>query len=104
MAGDIREGNGVRLTMLMALLAMAGCGTNSGFAGKQMKNGGPVRIERLGTMTTSDFVAEERCNSKQILWCTTRSGAKSCQCVYTKQAEDRVRRITSQMERLSAPH
>lgn len=94
----------MRLTMLMALLAMAGCGTNSGFAGKQMKNGGPVRIERLGTMTTSDFVDERSCNSKQILWCTTRSGAQSCQCVYTKQAEDRVRRMTGQMNHLRSPH
>jgi len=103
MARDIEEGNGVQIAILMTLLLVAGCGSNSGFAGKQTKNGGPVRIERLGTMTTTDRVAERSCNRRQVLWCHRLAGAQHCQCTYVKQAEDRVRRMTGQTDRLRTP-
>lgn len=96
MAGDIRRGNDVRMTILIVLLAMAGCGSNSGLAGKESKHGTPVRIERLGTMTTAELVEERSCHPKQIHWCANRAGRQQCECVFPKRVENRVRRLTGQ--------
>lgn len=103
MAGDIEQGDGVRITILMTVLVVAGCGTNAGITGKQQKHGGPVRIERLGTTTTTDLVDERSCSRRQVLWCDRRVGPQRCQCIYMKQAEDRVRRMTGQTDRLRTP-
>lgn len=85
----------MRLTAVIIFLAMAGCATgpDSDLSGRYIKNGGPVRYERLGSVTDTNLGDQTRCLSKQVMWCA--GGEESCKCMYVHQAEDRLRRLTS---------
>jgi hypothetical protein len=85
------------LSGLVVLLAMTGCaiGPGDGLDGRQKKNGGVVRYERLGASTGQEIPGEWRCGAKQVKWCS--GDADRCGCVDDHIAQDRVRRMTRQL-------
>ena len=88
------------LLAMTATIAIAGCATSPGSApgANALNPDEPVRVERLGSITTAELPQEKRCNSKQVKWCS--DGDKGCRCVYKHVARDRLRRMEDQMRNL----
>ncbi len=86
----------MRILSVIIVLFVSGCATDSGgeISGKQLKNGGPVRYERLGTVTSVDMLAELHCGDKRVQWCAVRGRQQACRCMNIHQAQDQVRRMT----------
>lgn len=92
----------MRTAVVIMVVALAGCGTGqSGFSGKHSKNGGPLRVERLGVVTTSELPAERQCGARAVRWCSDRGDRAACACIPVQQAKDRVRRLARQMQQQS---
>ena len=88
----------MRVFLVIIILLVTGCATDSGgeISGKQLKNGGPVRYERLGTVTRIDTPTELQCGEKRVKWCGVRGKEQSCQCLHIHRAQDQVRRMMGQ--------
>lgn len=85
----------MKIAVIILTLILSGCA--SGLAGKQAKNGGPERVERLGMMTSS--ARSEMCSDKQVRWCARRGRVANCQCILVQDAKQRVRQLAEQMRR-----
>lgn len=83
----------------MVVMAIAGCATGSSgeLSGRHGKNGGQASVERLGSITSAALPGELRCGSKQVMWCADGRSREACQCLYVREAQDRVRRMADQM-------
>lgn len=91
--------------MMLSMFLLAGCaGSQTDLAGKHGKNGGPVRVERLGIMTTSELPADGQCRAREVRWCSSRGRGVNCQCVLVQEAKDRVRRLATQMRNRANVH
>jgi hypothetical protein len=94
----------MRVILVIALLAIAGCASNQGLSGKHSKNSSVMRYERFGTATSYGLPGETKCGSKQVQWCTSGSHGETCKCVYAHEASDRVRRMADQLKRAQFPN
>ena len=91
----------MRLLIIGMLLALAGCASGPGeLSGKQSKNGGPVRYERLGVVTDRNVPMDAQCGRQQVMWCNTKLNERTCACVYRQEARERTERLTHQMRQL----
>lgn len=88
----------MRVLLVVIGLLISGCATDVGrtMSGDQTKNGGPIRLERLGTVTSVDITTGPRCRPSQVNWCTLRGGKENCQCLHIRAAEEKVRRMVGQ--------
>lgn len=88
----------MRIPSALIFLFIGGCAAN-GFSGAHQKNGGPVRMERLGAMTFTDVPLATVCPARQVSWCTERLGRLDCACVDVREAERRVQRMAGETDR-----
>ena len=89
----------MRIMQVIVLLATAGCASDPELSGKHRKNDSVMRYERSGTTTGYGIPAAMKCGRRQVQWCTSGSHGKTCKCVYTHEAADRVRRMADQLSR-----
>jgi hypothetical protein len=84
--------------LVLLVLTIAGCATDPAgeLSGRHAKNGSPVPVERLGSVTSSALPTELQCGSKQVMWCAGGRVRSACQCVQIREAQDRVRRFAAQ--------
>jgi len=79
--------------LILGLLVLAGCAAQDGerLAGRQQKDEGPIRVERLGTLAVLDKEQPFVCAAEQVMWCAGGEPAASadCRCVYVDRAERR---------------
>ena len=91
----------MRLWIIGIGLALAGCATGTGeLSGKQSKNGGPVRYERLGVVTKTNVPLEARCGREQVTWCEVKAGRSNCACVHRQDARQRTERLARGLTQL----
>ena len=85
----------MRVLFVLVGLLISGCATDFGrtVSGSHTKSGGPIRFERLGTLTSEDISTRTRCGAKQVSWCVTSDPRETCQCVFVREAEDKVRQV-----------
>lgn len=90
----------MRSTLLLTVLLMGGCATSApeSMTGMHAKNAGPIRIERLGTMTYDRVIEEGHCGKDRVSWCAAsgRQKPSSCQCLSIREAEMRATRMLRQ--------
>jgi len=83
----------MKRVLTLGLLFLAGCAAQDGerLAGRQQKDDGPVRIERLGTLMLLDKKEQFACSAEQVLWCVggAPDAGADCRCVYVDRAERR---------------
>ena len=86
----------MRLIVVFAVMVLTGCVSSGSVApaGMHAKNGSPVRVERLGTMTTLSPVKGPACHSEQVLLCRGDIGRGDCRCVFIQEAERSLERVT----------
>jgi hypothetical protein len=91
----------MRLILMLSAVLFAGCAfvTPPAVSGSQMKNGGPIRVERLGTTMFINTSDELTCGDDYVSWCTGSRSRKSCQCLTIHEAEQRARRTLGQLHR-----
>lgn len=97
----------MRVIIFIALLAVAGCASEQRLAGKHAKHGSSgsvMRYERLGTATGTGLPADMMCGKRQVQWCTSGTHGRSCRCLHTHEAGDRVRRMADQLSRMQNAH
>jgi hypothetical protein len=89
----------MRVFLVITFLLVSGCASDAGggISGKQSKNSGPVRYERLGAVTSIGVPDGLQCGTNKMKWCSVESRKESCQCLYIHQAEDKVRRMAGQL-------
>ena len=82
----------MKMLLVIAGLLICGCAMNAErtISGVQTKNGGPIRFERMGTITTEDMQDRRQCGMNQVSWC---SGNNNCQCLFIHEAENRARQM-----------
>jgi len=88
----------MRVLFVLVGLLISGCATDFDrtLAGSHTKSGGPIRFERLGALTSEDISSRTRCGAKQVSWCVTSDPRENCQCIFVRQAEDKVRQVLGQ--------
>ena len=86
----------MRLVAVMVIMVMAGCASNGTDVplGKHSKNGGPVRVERMGSMTALASFKAGSCHAEQVLLCRGESEDGDCRCVTIYDAERRLEIMT----------
>ena len=86
----------MRWVAILVVLAMAGCVSNGTGVplGKHAKNGGPVRVERMGTMMTLAANKSATCHSEQVLLCRGEAEEGDCRCLFIRDAERSLQRVT----------
>lgn len=88
----------MRVLMVLTVLLVSGCatGVRSDLSGDQMKNGSPIRFERIGSLTSEDLSEALRCRPNQVNLCSGGYGRDSCRCHFVNDAEVRIRQIVGQ--------
>jgi len=88
----------MKLLFVLTGLLISGCATDVGrtMYGGQMKNGSPIRFERLGSMTSEDISTGRQCGLDRVSLCTTTSSHESCRCIFAHDAERRIRQVVGQ--------
>jgi hypothetical protein len=80
----------IRLAAILVLFAGCAADPGAGLAGKQAKNGGPIRVERLGTtvlLSTDEYPA---CPRGRVLWCENDGSGARCRCQHAQRARTRL--------------
>ena len=88
----------MRVFSIIVFVFISGCAVNGGMTGKQSKNDGPVRYERLGVLTETALTEEMACHTNQVKWCSSNANPESCRCMTVHDAERRVRRMATRMQ------
>ncbi len=88
----------MKVLFVFVCVFVSGCATGitSSVSGDQTKNGGPMRFERLGAMTSEDISPRRQCGMRQVSMCTTSDSREVCDCLSVKDAEFRVRQVVRQ--------
>lgn len=95
----------MKALLIVIFLSMSGCATGieSLMSGEQSKNSGPMRIERLGAMTSTDIAAVRPCRKTQIKVCTTDDAREDCGCMFVDDVQRQVQSLVRQRPRNGRP-
>jgi len=95
----------MKALLIVVCLLTSGCATGiaSLTSGEHSKNGGPMRFERLGAMTSEDISAVRQCRKTQIKVCTTSGVAEDCGCMFVDDVQRRVQSLARQNPRNGRP-
>lgn len=95
----------MKALLIVIFLSMSGCATgiDSLMSGEQSKNSGPMRFERLGTLTSEDVSAARQCRITQIKVCTTDDAREDCGCMFVDDVQRRVQSLVRQRPRNGRP-
>ncbi len=93
----------MKVLFVFICVLISGCatGVTGATSGDQSKNAGPMRFERLGSITSEDISASRQCRSDMVKVCTTSSGFEDCDCMIVRDAEFRIQTVMRQRQNSS---
>jgi len=85
----------MKVLFVFICVLISGCvtGFTSATSGDQSKNGGPMRFERLGALTSQELSTGRQCHSSQVKVCTTSDPREDCGCMSIDAAQRQVQPV-----------